>query len=308
MKRPNFLIVGAAKSGTTSLHHYLNQHPNVYMPMIKETYFLTGLTSHDFPPYFKNPIVDSLEDYDRLFTGARDSEAVGEACVAYLYFYKQTIPHIKAYLHDPRIIIVLRNPVDRAFSHFLELKALGYEELTFEQAIEIENDRALKGHWWWSSQYVDIGRYSSQVAAYIAAFGREQVTVFLYEDFAQNPHAVTTRIFRDIGVDGSFLPDVRIRHKSTGVAKNQLWSRLLIKDNRLRGLYRSILPFTWRSKIHSDWIARLRDKSLRKPALDPATRQTLQEVYWAEIKRLQTLTGIDFEKWWWRVEEHQASL
>ena len=152
-----------------------------------------------FPSYFSSPVINELEDYTQLYREAGKSYAIGEACVAYLFHYEQTIPRIKKILGNPLIIIILRNPIDRAFSHYLELKLSGIEKLTFEEAIREESKRKEAGRWWWSSQYVNTSRYANQVESYINAFGRNQVTIFLFEEFANNPQNVIKSIFLKIG-------------------------------------------------------------------------------------------------------------
>ncbi len=305
---PNFLIVGAAKSGTTSLHNYLNQHPDIFLPAIKETYFLSGLQRDEFPESFSSPIITELSEYRQLFNKAVNRQAIGEACIAYLFYFEQTIPRIKALLGNPTIFIILRNPIDRAFSHYTELWMDGIENLSFEEAIKYEPERIANGEWWWSSQYINMGLYADQVEAYIDAFGNDQVSIFLFEDFAQDPQLVTRAIFQKLRVDDSFLPEVKMRYKATGIPKNRLWLRLIIQDNSFRKMYRKILPLQWRSKVAAmGWKTQIQNNVIDKPLLSQDTRHFLQEYYAPNVLRLKQLTGIDFDQWWQHGESRDYS-
>ena len=133
---PNFLVVGAGKSGTTSLYHYLKAHPDVFMSRIKEPGFIVA-------QFIKMPqsgvgderqsTVGNFSDYCRLFEDAEGKKAVGEASNDNLYHYERAIPYIKRFFGDIKIIIILRNPVDRAFSAYTYLLRDNREFLTFEE-------------------------------------------------------------------------------------------------------------------------------------------------------------------------------
>ncbi|HET9485956.1 MAG TPA: sulfotransferase, partial [Chryseosolibacter sp.] len=150
-KLPNFLIVGAAKCGTSSLHKYLEQHPETFMSKVKEPRFISsqvmsgplrGPGDHKVEAWY----VKKYEDYVRLFEGAENYPAVGESSADTLYFYQGTIPVIKQYLGDPKIIIMLRNPVKRAFSSYQHLVRDLREELSFEEGLKEEPNR-IKNNW-----------------------------------------------------------------------------------------------------------------------------------------------------------------
>jgi len=148
-KLPNFLIVGAAKSGTTSLYHYLKQHTEIYMSSIKEPKFITSqfLT---FP--FKGTgdekveqnIIKSFREYCNLFKDVNNDKMIGEASADNLYFFKKAINIITHYLKKPKIIIILRNPIERAFSHFNQFIRDNREYLSFEEALKEEKNRKKK--------------------------------------------------------------------------------------------------------------------------------------------------------------------
>jgi len=153
IKLPNFLIVGAPKSGTTSLYYYLKEHPEIYMSKLKEPHFFSK-ECKNLP--FRGPKDESLgstkymnltwEDYQNLFKGAITYKAVGEASADYLYYFKCSIKNIKKYLGNPKIIIILRNPIERAFSAYLHMLRDGREYLSFREALHMEEERK-KNNW-----------------------------------------------------------------------------------------------------------------------------------------------------------------
>ena len=172
---PNFLIVGAAKCGTSSLHNYLNQHPDVYMPSYNEQ----GMKVKEPRFLIKNLVKDrlhngiwNLESYQALFNHVVNEKAIGESTVLYLYYYNEAIKNIKKYLGDDvKIIIMLRNPVDRAFSAYTHVSRSMKELLSFEEALKIEknrleNDIVLTP----MVMYKNMGLYHDMVKAYIDNF------------------------------------------------------------------------------------------------------------------------------------------
>ena len=142
---PNFLIVGAAKCGTSSLHNYLNQHPNIFMPSFNEE----GKNVKEPQFLVKNKVKNRLhfgvwtwEEYQSLFKQAKQQRAIGESSVFYLFYYQDAINEIKNRLgNDVKIIIMLRNPIDRAYSAFQHVSRGLKEQQTFEYSLETEKGR-----------------------------------------------------------------------------------------------------------------------------------------------------------------------
>ena len=148
MIKPNFIIVGVFRCGTTSLFHYLKQHPEIKFPKIKEPKYFSS-SSINFPQ--KGPgdktvdegIVRCRNEYYELFKNLDSTKKIGEASSDYFYYHKSVIPRIKRELGDVKIIICLRNPVDRSVSAYNNLRRDSRETLSFEDAIEKENDRSI---------------------------------------------------------------------------------------------------------------------------------------------------------------------
>ena len=174
-KLPNFLIVGAAKSGTSSLHNYLNQHPDIFMP----TFNKNGVNVKEPQFFVKEKVMDRIhsgvwdwENYIDLFKQAESHQAIGEASVFYLYYYEEAIKNIKRYLNNEiKIIIILRNPIDRAFSAYTHVSRSVKENLSFEEAIELEDKRLIKDKKLTPMvRYKDMGLYYKMVNAFLKSF------------------------------------------------------------------------------------------------------------------------------------------
>lgn len=242
---PNFLIVGAAKSGSTSLYHYLNQHPEVFMPVNKEPNFFVSdyqlQTSPDCPSYKldKRRIVFDENEYFELFNGKRkEHKAVGEATVTYLYKPNDAIPNIKKYLGDPKIIIILRNPVKRAFSQYSYACELGLEKDSFIDAISKEPKR-LKDNWSSTFAYIDQGRFCHQVKSYSEAFSN--VHIVILEEFIRDKQRHLKEIYNFLDIDESFINSFDEEHNVSGVPRLKYFHQLIIHDNPLKTIIRKIL-------------------------------------------------------------------
>ncbi len=241
---PTFLVIGAARSGTTALYLYLRQHPNVFMCRDKETNFFAfegeALDFRGPGAEFVNNSVVTLNAYRRLFADAPESAAIGEASPLYLYS-PHAAERIHARLPAVRLIAILRNPIEQAYSHYLYARKEAIEPLAdFMAALDAQEDRR-RARWQPLFQYVDFARYNVQLRRYLAHFRRDRLKLFLYEDFAADPARVTQEIFRFIGVDDSFVPDVSVRANAGGVPKSEWWQSVVMRPNPASKLIGSLL-------------------------------------------------------------------
>jgi hypothetical protein len=297
---PNFLIIGAAKSGTTSLYRYLRQHPDVYMPAVKEPRFFAYAED---PPPMNGPgdertneaagAVYTRDAYRQLFAEATTETAVGEASPNYLY--SATAPRlIHEHLPEARLIAILRHPVERAYSHFLHLVRSGREPLRdFGAALDAEPERIAAG-WEWSWHYRHMGYYGEQLARYLEHVDREQLTVYLFEDFTADPVALAQDIFRVLGVDDAFVPDTSMRYEASGVPKSDRFQRFLLNpDHWIRRISRFLIPEPVRERL----LIRMKNVNLEKPPLEPDVRERLTAAYRDDVLRLQDLIDRDLSAW-----------
>jgi hypothetical protein len=223
---PNFIILGAAKAGTTALYHYLTQHPQIYMSPLKETnYFaLAGQQLNFCGPgdndYVNRLSITSREAYCSQFQGARDEIALGEASPLYLY-HPLAAERIQHEVPEAKLIAILRNPIDRAYSAFLHL-VRDHRETTrdFSEALALEEER-IAANWEHIWHYVSMGRYYDQVKRYYDRFDRDQIWVLIYRDLRSDPRGVLRDTFRFVGVDESFVPDMSTRYNEASLPLEQ---------------------------------------------------------------------------------------
>lgn len=308
---PDFLLVGAAKGATTSLYYYLSQHPEIRMTSIKENWFFSFV---DKPPTYSSPgvlsnVVSRLEDYVKLFDGARAEQRLGDASPSYLYTYRDTIRNINS-IYPPRereklrIIISLRNPVSRAFSQYWTFKRFIHEPLSFEDAIEEGViQKRLSDNWNIFYDYIGFGRYYEQVNAFLKAFGKDRVLIFLYDDIRKDPVGVCQSIFRFLDVDPGFVPDVGQKYNDvTGEPKRKWLLRVLISRNPVkRAIAAGVKSILLRlpqepTRKAIDAILR-RVFNLERTEMAEQTRLQLIRTFSADIQRLETLIGRDLSHW-----------
>ena len=299
MTMPNFLIIGAAKSGTTSLYRYLRQHPQIYMTPLKETnFFAYEGQPIDFQWWGKEPkpILESITDlasYQAQFQGVSDERAIGEASPFYLY-NSRAPARIHHYIPDVKLIAILRHPADRAFSQYVFLRQLGREPChTFEEALQEEASR-MAANWAWDYSYRDMGFYSVQLKRYLERFEPAQIKIFLYEELSHNAQSLLKKIFNFLEVDENFMPDTSFRHNVSRIPKNMtLYNFMRKSDHPIKTFARILVPETLRRRIGNS----LRDKNLYKPTLRPETRRQLSESYRDEIMALQDLIQRNLTGW-----------
>jgi len=299
MSMPNFLIVGAARAGTTSLNYYLKQHPGIYMHPAKElNFFAFEGQALDFkywgrPPsqYFNTSIVD-IAAYTHSFADVEGQSAIGEASTVYLY-WPSAPERIKFYLPACKIIMILRHPADRGFSHYVDLRRKNREPYeNYSEALQAEDERRNQ-NWLWDYYYREVGCYYKQVQRYSETFNPAQLRVFLYEDLCNNPIGLVQQIFRFLEVNDHFIPDVSIRHNQSGIPKNRFFYSPVWKPGLLRGLVKNLLPENLRKRM----IARANETMLEKITLSPNLRNHLTEYYRQDILKLQDLIQGDLSSW-----------
>jgi hypothetical protein len=293
MTMPNFFVVGAQKAGTTSLYHYLNQHPQVFMSPVKEPHFFEGLQSEYRRPGRRKPPVANLRDYEALFSGASGEIAVGEASASYLYSPEAPVL-IRRSVPEARIIAVLRDPAERAYSNFLHVVQVGREPLAdFAAALQAEEGR-MRDNWGPLWYYEHKGFYYAQVKRYLETFGRDQVGIWLYEDLRDHPTEMMREIFCFLAVDETFVPQVTIEHNPSGLPRNEgvkaLYNRVRSLSARNPELMGRFLPAGLRTHLRNRIF-------VKPPPFPPDVRSKLRRTYREDILKLQELIGRDLSPW-----------
>lgn len=293
MIMPNFLIIGAAKAGTTALHEYLQQHPQIYLTPTKETNFFAfeGEEINFQGPgdqALKDFSITDLTTYQKQFTGVTDELAIGEACPSYLYL-PQAATKIKNYLPNVRLIVMLRNPIDRAYANFLHIVRDDREpHQDFALALQDEAKR-IANNWEWFWHYIQIGFYGKQLQRYYEMFSPSQIKVYLYEDLKENAIALFQDIFGFLEVNDSFIPDMALRPNKSGMPKNKLLHQILTKPNPLKTFLKPLFPAQIRQKIQH--------QNLNTPQIALEVRQQLLDLYHSDILLCQELIQRDLSAW-----------
>lgn len=283
--RPNFFIVGAAKAGTTSMYEYLEQHPDVYMATLKEPHWFSRVAPN---PSRRVRPVTSEEEYARLFDGWRGERAVGEASPSYLWD-EEAPRRIKQAVPEARIIVLLREPVSRAFSHYLMDVYDGRQSLPFHEALKEDHANPEKG-WGVSNLYVDLGLYCEQLRRYFECFGRENVLVLFFEDVFSGEDGPTAALETTLSFLGVKPAVEGIRYEKNynplTTPRNRL-SRLILDVPRLHRMGGKLLPGGWKHFMRE----RLLLRRVEKPEADPRAVEFLSGIYEPEMDCLRDLLG-----------------
>lgn len=297
MSLPNFLHVGAAKTGTTSTYFYLRQHPEIFMSSKKGPEFFVSRFRNGHgrgPGDGAKQTVSDEADYRALFEQAGDARVIGESSVSYLYHHEEAIPLIRSWLGDPAILITLRNPADLAFSSFIHLSRQGRETLTFEAALEAESERVDQA-WHYHWHYRRLGLFARQVEAYRKHFSR--VHIFLLEDLEKDPVACMQSLYRFLGVDSEFVPDTSVRYNQGGLPRSRLLYRLLMSGGKTRPGNLAGADRILDEQLLLRWRERLRSRVLDRQSPNNATREALLATYRGDVQKLEALLDRDLSGW-----------
>lgn len=296
-RMPTFLILGAMKAGTTALYTALDQHPGVYMSPVKEPNYFAFASS---PPVYQAPIdrrphgvnnssITTLAAYRELFADAPGDAERGEASHWYLY-HPEAPANIERYVPEAKLVAMLRNPVERAYSEFLHFVRDGDEPITdFAAALDAEPDRIEKN--WAMGRYVDRGRYDEQLERYLDRFSQDQLRVYLFDEFVERPRDIRSDLFAFLGVDSSFEPTVR-RVNASGVPRSRLLHSVLTVARPLRDVVVPFLPDTV-----VDWVNEVKNANLEKPDMGPDVRARLVDTFRPHVRRLEVLLDRDLSHW-----------
>lgn len=296
-KMPNFIVVGAAKSGTTSLYKYITQHEDVFVPKGKELRFFSNMTGDYQGPGDERScnrrIISNVEDYKRLFED-RQEKALGDMSTEYLYYHEESIKNIKKHTdEDVKIFIILRNPVERAYSHYLHMVRDGREDLSFEEAVEKEEERKNK-NWAWHWGYTTNGFYYEQVKDYLTHF--PNATVYIYDDLRKDQESIINDMFNKLDVEPIPL-NTNLEHNVSGIPKNRKLHTLLNKPNRFLGLLKRGAGLVNKEDALFERLQKISRNNLEKPKMKEETRKELVKRYEPDVAKLEKLLDRDLSSW-----------
>ncbi|MBA3646969.1 MAG: sulfotransferase [Chitinophagales bacterium] len=288
-KLPNFFIVGAPKAGTTSLYYYLDKHPEVFMSPIKEPNYFSYNETVAQDLYHKEKGVGTLKEYLELFKNVKNEKIIGEASVSYLY-YPSVPQKIYDFNADSKIVIVLRNPVDRAFSHYFMEHKLGYVHAPLEKIL-LNNLKHKHAHLYYQ-QYVKLGIYTPQVKRYLDIFGKDRVKIFIYEDLDLSKEKMIRELFDFLSIDKSILPDLNQKHNSYSTPRNEV-IRFLYAQKTLRSMARKILPAGKVDKVKSFFLSSSKKKEKHEEAV-----AVMKNIFRPDIIELEKLLNKNLSSWY----------
>jgi hypothetical protein len=294
---PNFLLIGAAKSGTTALYSYLGQHPEIFTCPVKEPKFFAhegGAPDWRGPGddrYGRTTVTD-IATYLALFHGASGERAVGEASTQYLYLPRAR-ERIKYYVPRAKLIAILRDPAEVAYAAFLHKRREGLEPFKeFARALESEGAR-IRENWSPIWHYKQRGYYYEHLAGYYRDFSPEQIRVYIYDDFKAEPLGVIRDIFRFLGVEDSFVPDMSSKPNRSGVPRSRAVHDFLTGPNPASAALKSLLP----EGAYRRGAETVHRWNLARPPLPPGVRRRLVEEYREDVEKLQALLRRDLTTW-----------
>jgi hypothetical protein len=301
---PDFLIIGAGKSGTTSLDNYLKQHPEIFIPKVKEPNFYgyEQTKPEDFKGsfeelnHYKQSVTD-LNSYLRLFEAAKPGQLKGETSNTYMY-HSTAAERIHHYNPDMKLIAVLRQPAGRLYSRYLHLARENRTPSNdFADCLDKESI------WWKRNDLIKEGFYYKNLSKFYEIFPKQNIRIYLYEEFNSQPEKILKDIYQFLGVDTEFETNFSVKYNQSGFIRNRFLDRIYGQKGFVTRTVRTLLPESIVNTLKKNIFVQkqlneLRSTNLVKPKLDPKVRQRLtNEVYGEDITNLQKLIGRDLSHW-----------
>ncbi|MGD0311811.1 MAG: sulfotransferase [Acidimicrobiales bacterium] len=301
MPLPDFFVLGSPKAGTTALHSALAEHPQLYMSPVKEPkYFLCDGRP---PPQEGGPgdahsyreWVWSRPEYEKLFAAAPSGALLGESTPFYLADFAAH-RRIHAAVPEARLIVVLRDPVDRAYSNWAHLWADGLETIDDFVAACAEEPRRRQEGWAPIWRYLETGLYGSQLQHLFSVFPREQVHIVRYLSLVEEPAATLDRVCRFLGVDEGIISEVPARNVG-GYVPPTLYTRTLRSVFRHgASLGRHFPPQVWRkASLPLQWL--IQRTPQHRPELLESERAELVDYFAEDIDIVERETGWNLDPW-----------
>lgn len=292
MVLPNFLCVGAQKAGTTTLHDILKQHPEIYLPEIKETKFFQDNSKYE----------KGITYYEKeFFRGVRDEKAIGEIDPEYMYF--EYVPE-RIYKHlgsDIKLIFMLRNPVDRAYSHYWMSYRRGYETETFEKAIELEKKRIAldefhKNHF----SYISRGFYAEQIKRYLKFFPKENMFFVIFEeDFLAKREQTIKKLLNFFQISDNYALNLNIKSNPVSMPRFKMLRDFIYKPNFIKKVGKVLIPYKKARERIIKLIEKINYRPFKPPKLDKVSKRKILEEYFIEdIKETEEIIGRCLKVWY----------
>jgi len=306
--KANFFIVGAAKAGTTSLYKYLSQHTDIYFSSIKEpNYFSTDIDISDFTTLYKrNTFLDTdlyfagkllpelqltfvrnKDYYNRLFEEIEDKKILAEASTSYLYS-ENAAQNIMDYNPEAKILVILRNPIERAYSHYQMALRYGHTELGFREALEKDISQIKKG-WGVSELFIELGLYYNQLMRYFETFSKDKIKIVLFDDLKSNSNKVLQECFDFLDVEKMEIETDKI-YNAKKLPKNPQLNHLLTKIGAKK-LIKSFVSESTKNMLAKAFYKNGND------SISKNDREFLLDIYKDDIKKTANLINRDLSSW-----------
>lgn len=293
MKLPDFICIGVAKAGTTSLHHALLNHPGIFLPKIKETFFFSS------DKKFAKGINWYLNEY---FSAAQRNVLMGEIAATYLYHGERVAKRLFEVYEGkpPKIIVIFRDPVHRAYSQYWHMRRIGWETLSFADALEAEGERREiefrknlqngKDRF----AYIENGLYGQKLVPYLEKFKKENFLFLLFDDLKNNYNETMTSVLKFI--EAPDLP-LSLEHRNEAkIAENNqtmYWNRQSVE---LKSVIRKIVPDRIRKPV-GKLLGFHKTHSFKYPPLDEDLERKLRKRFAPEVEALSEIIGRDLSQW-----------
>ena len=275
---PNFFIIGSFKAGTTTLYEYLNQTKGVYMSPVKDPNYFCA---RSIPDSYQYVPIRNKEKYLKLFKNATNEKALGEASALYLQD-PDAIGLIHKIVPHARIIILLRDPVERAFSHYLMFHNRGFENRNFREAIKGN----LSGKIVSGGDYVGGGMYYEQIQRALKEFGEKQVKIIIFEEFITNPLKHTNQVLKFLNVNSKVPENVQEVYNQLSAPRSEFFKSIMTNKTVIK-LARKTIPQNIRLYLEENVLT----KKVSKPKMNQEDRIFLIDLYKNEVQKLKKFFG-----------------
>lgn len=295
-KLPNFIVVGFPKSGSTALHYYLENHPEIFMPLKKELHFFSSdkllkLNKGPGDKEVKKFMITSLSDYKKIYKNVKHEKAIGEVSPSYIN-HPDRIPLIKKTLGEPKIIIILRDPINRAYSNYLHLLREKREDLPFLEALKKEDTRIKEKYsdFWY---YKFNSTYFEKVDQFKKSF--KDVYLLTQEELNNNTKETVKSIYSFLGVTIKTPDNLNIRYNAGGLYKDNLITNLILKQSLIKSTLKKIIPITPKMKnLKERFMLRFHKKA---PQISEEEENFLVEKFKNDVIKLNSFYDVNTSNW-----------
>jgi len=283
MNLPNFMCIGAAKSGTTSLYDILIQHSQVFIPSFKEPHFF------DIPNVYKN----GLSWYSNIyFKNVKSEKCIGDFSPTYLFEAKAAKRILNDLGNKVKFIVILRNPVDRAYSHYLHSKRDAHETLPFQEALSKEKNRINQLDYLSRIRfsYVEQGLYYKMIKQYFDFFSKENFLIINFEsDFLKNRVETIDKIYKFLDLEKEDI-EVFLKSNQASEAKYIWLKQFMKKTGWWRKAIKQMIPSLKTRQILKNKIQRFNLRQITPPVLDSSEKEFIYKKYFQDdVYKLENL-------------------